>query len=233
MTEPDDMDLLAAEYVLGTLDHAERAEVSSRMTREPDLARAVDGWHERLSPLTDAVPDVAPPAELFDAIVARLFDGEGRDGDVVVLRRHVRRWRAATGALAAVAAGLVAWIAVHGEAAPPRDRFVAVLQRDAGSPAMVLDVDLAGRRLSVRSLAPPSAGGKAYELWIIDPALGSPRSLGLVPPRGGGEASLTRFGEGVITDATYAVTVEPSGGSPSGLPTSTPILSGKLLPVPR
>ena len=32
----------------------------------------------------------------------------------------------------------------------------------------------------------------------------------------------------MITGATYAVTVEGPGGSPTGLPTSAPVLSGKL-----
>jgi anti-sigma-K factor RskA len=33
----------------------------------------------------------------------------------------------------------------------------------------------------------------------------------------------------IVRNATYAVTVEPSGGSPSGKPTSAPVFTGKLI----
>jgi anti-sigma-K factor RskA len=35
----------------------------------------------------------------------------------------------------------------------------------------------------------------------------------------------------VVTNATYAVTVEQPGGSPTGAPTSAPIYVGKLIPT--
>ena len=35
----------------------------------------------------------------------------------------------------------------------------------------------------------------------------------------------------MIEDATYAVTVEPPGGSPDGKPSGPPVFVGKLVPV--
>ena len=40
---------------------------------------------------------------------------------------------------------------------------------------------------------------------------------------------LANYDAGTINAATYAVTVEPAGGSPSGQPTSAPIYTGKLI----
>ena len=247
MSDPEDIDLLAAEYVLGTLDAAERAGVASRLGVEGALARAVEEWQDRLSPLDDAVPDIAPPPAIYDGLVTRLFGPAGRMGvgvasvrratagttarataDTVPLRR-LRRWQTATAGFGLLAASLLAWVGVHEVGIPAeRSRLVAVLQRDAGSPAMVVDVDLAARRLLVRPVGAPSPAGHAYELWIVDPTAGAPRSLGVVPPLSETHASLSGIDPAVITNATYAVTVESAGGSPTGLPTTAPILSGKV-----
>ena len=56
MTTPDDIDALAGEYVLGTLDAAERAVVKARSATETALDDAIHGWEKRLSPLDDATP---------------------------------------------------------------------------------------------------------------------------------------------------------------------------------
>ncbi len=250
MSDPEDIDLLAAEYVLGTLDAAERAGVASRLRAEGGLARAVEEWQDRLAPLDDAIPDIAPPPAVYDGIVSRLFGSPGRlgldggaegravagataRGAATVPLRRLRRWQVATAGFALLAASLLAWVGLRAVQPPAeRPRLVAVLQRDAGSPAMVVDVDLAARRLTVRPVGTPSPAGHAYELWIVDPGAGTPRSLGLVPPLSETRASLSGIEPAVITDATYAVTVEPAGGSPTGLPTSAPILSGKLGAAP-
>ena len=72
MTEPEDIDALAAEYVLGTLDAGERAAVAARRGHEAELARAIEAWEARLGPLAIAVPSVAPPPDLFGRIEARI-----------------------------------------------------------------------------------------------------------------------------------------------------------------
>jgi anti-sigma-K factor RskA len=40
---------------------------------------------------------------------------------------------------------------------------------------------------------------------------------------------LSGYDQDVINGATYAVTVEQAGGSPDGVPHSTPIYTGKLI----
>ena len=51
MTDSYDIDDLAAEFVLGTLDSNERHSVMARRTREPDLEVAISQWEARLAPL--------------------------------------------------------------------------------------------------------------------------------------------------------------------------------------
>ena len=116
-------------------------------------------------------------------------------------------------------------------AAPPPSppRFVAVLQRDATAPAFILTVDIANRSLTVRRVAAELEAGKSYELWLVSNKFPAPRSLGLV---GGGEftqsGNLSPYDPTTISDATFAVSLEPEGGSPSGAPSNV-MFMGKLV----
>ena len=49
--ELHEREALAAEYVLGSLDHAMRLRVEQMMRTDPELARLVDVWQQRLAPL--------------------------------------------------------------------------------------------------------------------------------------------------------------------------------------
>ena len=235
MTLSPDDDFAAAEFALGTLDPGERATLSARRLREPELDAAIRAWEARLSPLAEATPPIAPPADLLPAIEARIraaTAASASDG-VATLQKRLSRWRAAaigaTGIAAALAIGFVAREATR-TSAP--NEFVAILQKNPDSPAFVASINLTKGELSVRPLAAPPQAGKSYELWIIEPKLGAPRSLGVIDAaavtRG---AQLATFDRSVVEDATYAVTVEPEGGSPDGKPSGPPVFVGKLVAV--
>ena len=72
MTAQDDIDTVAAEYVIGTLDASERTAVAARRPREPALDQAIRAWEQRLAPLDIETPAVEPPADLFQRIESRL-----------------------------------------------------------------------------------------------------------------------------------------------------------------
>ena len=234
MTISPDDDFTAAEYALGTLGASERATLAARRLREPELDEAIRGWEARLAPLAEAVPAIAPPRDLLPAIEARIRGASTKapeDAAVVTLERSIRRWRAMAIA-ASVLAGVLAVGFVAREAtrqSAPRE-YVAILQKDAASPAFAVTVNLDRQELTVRPVAAQAPPGKAYELWLIDAKLGAPRSLGVIgdTPRG---ASLSAYDPAVVAGATYAVTVEPPGGSPTGQPSGAPVFVGKLIPV--
>ena len=234
MTVTPDDDFAAAEYALGTLDPSERATLAARRLREPELDQAIRAWEARLAPLAEAAPAIEPPGDYLAAIEARIRaapPARAEDRSVVALRRSVTRWRAA-----AIAASVVAVVLAVGFAARETTReavpheYVAILQKDAASPAFEVTVNLDTRELIVRPVAAQAPLGKAYELWIIDAKLGPPRSLGVVGERGRA-ASLSAYDPAVVANATYAVTVEPPGGSPTGQPSGPPVFVGKLIPV--
>jgi anti-sigma-K factor RskA len=70
MTErdPEMLDDLAAEYVLGTLRGPARKRFERLIESDPELARRVDDWAKRLDPLAEAAPAIDPPARSWAAI---------------------------------------------------------------------------------------------------------------------------------------------------------------------
>jgi anti-sigma-K factor RskA len=177
------------------------------------------------------------------------------NSNVVRLSTQARRWRNVATAATAIAAALVAMITVGAyqpdllpdglrpkprtevvqvktpsEPAPPSAQYVAVLQKEGGSPAFILTVDAATKNFTVRKVGASAEPGKSFELWLISDKLPQPRSLGVI---GNGDftarAVLTSYDKDLINSATYAVTLEQAGGSPDGKPHSAPVFTGKLI----
>jgi anti-sigma-K factor RskA len=174
--------------------------------------------------------------------------------NVVQLSAEARRWRNVATFTTAIAAVLVAMIAVAAyqpdllpEAIRPKPRtqvveiktpsapapsaqYVAVLQKEGGSPAFILTVDGATRNFTVRKVGATAEPGKSFELWLISDKLPRPRSLGVI---GAGDFTarpvLASYDTDIINSATYAVTIEQAGGSPDGNPHSAPVYTGKLI----
>ena len=111
-----------------------------------------------------------------------------------------------------------------------QSQYVALLQTDATSPAFILTVDAATKNFTVRKVGAEAQAGKSYELWIVSDKFQAPRSLGVI---GGDEfttrAALASYDPETVNQATYAVTVEPEGGSPTGSATGPIVYTGKLI----
>lgn len=236
MTTDDDIDATAGEYVLGTLDPAERAVVAARRLREPALDVAIRDWQLRLAPLDAETREIAPPVGLWTRIERRLdapADDRAVPAEIGQLKRQVQRWRRAAFAASAIAAALVLAIGVREQVyrAQPTN-FVGVFQHGDVQPVFYLTIDLKTRELTLRPVSAERQPGKTYQLWIASNEIGpAPQSLGLVnddlaPTR----KSLTEFDPALLQRATFGVSLEPEGGSPTGRPTS-PALHAKLLPA--
>ena len=237
MNGHDDIDMLAAEYVLGTLDGVEREAVTRRREHESALDAAIAAWERRLASFNGEVAPVNPPADLLTRIEARLANGasqlEAPAAQVIRLKRLVSRWQRAAIAATALAACLALAIGARETVwRPAPQSFVAVFQKDDALPSFVLTIDLASRQLTVRPVAAEPQAGKTYQLWIASDRLGpGPRSLGLlddVPTST--SKSLTGYDSSLIQKATFGVSVEPPGGSPTGRPTG-PALHATLIPA--
>lgn len=115
-------------------------------------------------------------------------------------------------------------------APPPGAQFVALLQQDASLPAFILTVDTTTKNFTVRKVGAVPEPGKSYELWLVSDKLQKPRSLGVI---GGSDftvrPALAAYDNDTINKATYAVTIEPEGGSPTGVATGPIVYTGKLV----
>jgi anti-sigma-K factor RskA len=209
--------------------------------------RSAIGHSEPQAPLV--LPETAAAA-----VVAPIEEQAAEDSNVIRLVANARRWRTIAGVASAIAAALVAIIGV-GLSMPdllpdsmrPRARtqiveakappapagsgqYVAVLQREGGSPAFILTVDDATKNFTVRRVDAPAEPGKSFELWLISDKLPQPRSLGVI---GASEFTarpvLSSYDAEMVKGATFAVTVEQAGGSADGAPTSAPVFSGRLI----
>lgn len=112
----------------------------------------------------------------------------------------------------------------------PAAQFVAVLQQNAAAPAFILTVDTATKNFTVRKVGAAPEPGKSYELWLVSDKLGPPRSLGVI---GSSDftirSALAAYDTDTINKATYAVSLEPAGGSPTGVVTGPIVYTGKLV----
>jgi anti-sigma-K factor RskA len=247
----------AWEYRLGVLNQMVGS-VEPRPIVWENIKAAIGHSTEQQAPLV--LPEAAPPAEppsppAEEPVVAAAPPVAVDNSNVIQLTGRVRRLRSVASIATALAAALVAMLAVQvyrpellPEALRPKPRiqtvevktpapspvpsaqYVALLQRDAGSPAFILTVDAATKNFTVRKVGADAEPGKSFELWLISDKLPQPRSLGVI---GGSDFTarpvLADYDAGTINAATYAVTVEPAGGSPTGQPTSAPIYIGKLI----
>jgi anti-sigma-K factor RskA len=233
----EEREIAAAEYVLGTLHADERTLFASVLAQDAEAKAAVADWEKRLAPLGAAVAGVAPPAAVWARIESLLQPaprpfavveggGAGAESDAPALRRSLARWRAAAAAAGALAAGLAIFVVDHELRHPAvQPAYVAVVNRGGDLPALVVRVDLAAGNVSVRPVDAQTPSGKSLELWYIN-AGKAPKSMGVVE----GDVIKMPLPAGLSPEkATFAVTVEPKGGSPTGDPTGPVVYSGQLI----
>jgi len=215
-------ELLAAEYALGVLASVERAAARQRMARERAFANMIAEWEQRLAPWAGEIAEVSPPPQVWDAIAAALPVPAAPSAG---LWQNIVFWRgfALASALAAACLAVVIYLGVIGGSQP----LVASIE-GGGTRTFVATVDTRRGTIAVVPAAFSADATRVPELWLI-PADGKPRPLGLL--RANRAVTITippQFAAQTVSDAVLAVSLEPPGGSPTGLPTGPVIGSGKL-----
>ncbi len=185
---PDLLDRLASEYVLGTLRGRARRRFEHLLATLPAAHAAVNAWEDRLAPLATAVPPVAPPPRVWNAIDTRTAQSP-----------HARRsswwsglWKPALGFAfgAALTFALVqlmpaSFVSLDGIAqrqqALPQSYVGLLLDRE-GLPTLLISSTRHGTRVTVkslRSIAVPA--GKVAQVWAL-PKEGAPFPIGVATP---------------------------------------------------
>jgi anti-sigma-K factor RskA len=216
--------LIAAEYVLGVLSTAERRAVQARIALDPALRAEVEYWEQRLGPLASELKPVDPPPRVW----AKIEETLAADVSHRTLWQSLPFWRwAAIGSAAVAAASLVAFIYLA-RFQSPNAPLVARLESSTGGAGFVVAIDSGEGGLTVVPAVLSDVNQRALELWLIAPGE-QPRSLGLIEAARPIHISVPAdLIQRVTPQSTLAVSLEPLGGSPTGLPTGPVIASGKL-----
>src|SRR6185295_19149103 len=76
MNDTGDIDALAAEYVLGTLESGERTQALALTTIDPGFVEKIKFWERRLSELHLMVEPIEPDAKIWERIKPKLPAGD-------------------------------------------------------------------------------------------------------------------------------------------------------------
>lgn len=235
MSGASDHDGLAAEFVLGTLEGAERAEAERLLAEDPAFRASVEAWQRRLAPLARLTEAVPPPADLWPRITAALWGHETAPAAAVpteagpitagptpaTSQRVLRWWQFGTvGALALAAA--FAGVAFLRGPTPPTPQDVAVLTPGGVVPVVVAVAAPHGELVVRPSGVLHVPAGRDLELWALAPGATTPRPLGVLPSEG------RRLPASVTPGTRILISLEPKGGSPTNLPTG-PVTYGGVL----
>jgi anti-sigma-K factor RskA len=226
----------AAEYALGVTTADQRREAERRMASDPAFAGLVSAWDERLAPLIDAIPAKTPPRVVWMRIAAQLGLAPAKPG----VWSNVNVWRTATGVFAVAAAASMAILLVYPKPvetptvvqSTPEATLTSVglLKGETGPASFVVTLDRANKRLVIAPVSSDGLSDKSFEMWVL-PKGQNPISLGVMD----GKEVVTIDTDKLIgpdgSRATLAVSVEPLGGSPTGLPTGPVVASGQLQPI--
>ena len=224
-------DALAVEYVLGTLRGGARRRFETLLPAHATLRAATQAWQDRLLPLSVAVDPVPPPPHVWQKISARL-DGATPAASTTAepggAWNRLSFWRGLTAFAGVAVLGLAALLANPRAVPPPIVVVLAATGAQAGTaaaPSIVASISGDGNTLVTRPIVPVAAGAdRSLELWAV-PTQGPARSLGILP---GGSGTVALRGNVMAGVDTLAVTLEPPGGSPTGLPTGPIVYAGKF-----
>ena len=202
---------LAAEYVLGTLRGRARQRFEEYARADRKLAEVVRAWEAWLTPLAERVEPVEPPERVWRAIEARIAPRGTAAAQPSSFWSSLGFWR---GLGSALAVALVALVVLFPRAKPDTEpTMVAVLATPEQDPRMV--VERHADKLMVRVVKPwKEMPGQDLELWAI-PKDGKPRSLGVVRFDRDSEVRMANLDQKLSGSVAFAVSREPTGGSPN------------------
>ena len=223
--DPDELNILAGEYVLGVLEPEAARDVEAALATDARLRSAVAFWEEHLAGLSALAAPADPPVETWSAIAARIGAPSARA--TPRLWNSLALWRWSTAVAGAIAASLALYIRVEPPTLSPAPTFVAVLH--APQQDQVAWVATAGRNgLLIHAVAGGAVpSDRAFELWAIAPGATRPQALGVIPPDG--RLTLGALPAAIRNGGTLAISIEPVGGSPTGQPTGPVVFAGALV----
>ena len=251
--DPELIERLSAEFVLGTLHGKARDRFEHLMSNSHRIRITVWKWERRLTPIARMEPLKAPPKNLWPGIESKI-NGTKTLASVTPINsarlrpleqevpventqennkvpRMLRWWGITATAASIVLAAMVTTKPMAPSEQPGIDS-VAVFSNEQAQPQWLVSFDMASGQLKAKALNEIAVqAGKAFELWVL-PETGNPQSLGVLPVSANLQAETPiplALVELLSTANGLAVSIEPAGGSPTGLPTGPIAYQSKLI----
>lgn len=241
---------LSAASALGALDAEQQQTFDLALAMHPEWRGIAERDLETAAALADYTPEVEPPAELRHHILTRIalapqtdavpVGAEPRPNTGVIQTRSRTRWMRSMFALAAsfvllVALGFTA-VSVNDWLNRPSDAVLALEQVRAAPDAQSAAAEIEGgegestvywsqslgKAVIVSDGLPQIPEDRSFELWFIRDDV--PIAAGAFDPSGGEQDTWLLQGEMEPGDV-IAITVEPQGGSPDGVPSGDAIVA--------
>jgi anti-sigma-K factor RskA len=230
---PEDLSLTAAEYVIGSLDAAERAAFELELGRNPDARRAVYEWQDRLLPMNSMSPPTDPSQALWARIESSLAARAAPARPAARIQDKPSAWGWLTLGRGLAFAALVLAVIVAVQLVPPdapgSGRLIAELASTRNDGSKWQLQMLSARQLK---LIPPAGmnvpADRALQFWTIPSGGKQPVSLGVIAATGPVLVDLKSLPP-VVSAQHFAISLEPSGGSPTGQPTGPVLFAGDAI----
>lgn len=235
-----DIELQAAEYVLGQQRGEERQALKKQMLTNAELRYWVNWWEQRLFSLALHPKPETPRNTVWERIQAHLFSHAEHANTERMGSRHQQastkgnhwggRWySAALAGFALMALSVVTTLYVDSQLAPSREAPTHYASFESGGMIDHIVERYENGDIATIAVRPAvTADKKVLELWAIADS-GKPISLGVMPQHGKQVITAPKAVRRISGTLVLAVSVEPPGGSPTGLPTGPVVNSTKLV----
>jgi anti-sigma-K factor RskA len=237
----DNVHTLVGAYALDAVTPEERDVFEQHLPTCAACREELEGLQATAARLAVAVASPPSPELRTRVLEAVARSSQQRPRVAAVLAGPWRRWAPgllAAAAVLAIVGSLSAYVVERGraqEAEAQQAAMSAVLAApdaevqeqtlDGGARLRVVSSSSLGQAVVASAEMPAAGDGKDYEVWSVGED--GPVSVGLMEPGPDGKASVQLVDD--LDDATaLAITVEPEGGSPDGMPSSTPIVQVDL-----
>jgi anti-sigma-K factor RskA len=235
--------MMEAELALGLLDGNERAAAMRRLLSDRAFAAEVELWRGHFAQLFDLWPEAAAPEGLW-ARIEQSLDGAVVTPVVADLAPASNGWvwPSIAGLTSIVAAASLFVVVDRPTPVPVAPAPHAAPVASVPSAMLVASIAPTEKGAPVTAVYDPASGAvrltssafadatRSQELWVIA-GDGVPHSLGLL--RGTGTSLAVKAGDRarLAPGSVLAVSLEPVGGSPTGLPTGPVVAKGALSQV--
>ncbi len=246
--EQDSLDILAGEFVLGTLNETARRQCALLAAANPAFFERIRFWQTILAPLALTPVPVSPLSDLWQQIARLTIDtakpapppqpvvatasfADAEDEDEGTNEQPARSrslWRSLAVGFACLAVILAATIVVLLDRASSwQSHRFAVLVNEQREPTWLARSDATGRQLEIAPIGRNAVpADKVFQLWLTAGPGTPPLSLGLLSPEG---EVISKLPISFAQARALLVSLEPIGGSPNGAPSGTPMAIGTLV----